>query len=161
MKTFTDAAGRTWTITLNLGTAMKVKAKLDIDLLQPEAGDPPLLTRLGTDELLLGEVFCALLEGQFEAHKVTADDVRAAFDGQTLLAAQKAFYEEMIDFFRSRGRNDRAKAVAKQMAMIEAAVTAVETRIDALDIEATINSALTPGLMSGASPAPSASTPGL
>lgn len=98
MKTFTDAAGRTWTITLNLGTAMKVKAKLDIDLLQPEAGDPPLLTRLGTDELLLGEVFCALLEGQFEAHKVTADDVRAAFDGQTLLAAQKAFYEEMIDF---------------------------------------------------------------
>ncbi len=136
------------------------KAKLDIDLLQPEAGDPPLLTRLGTDELLLGEVLCALLEGQFEAHKVTEDDVRAAFDGQTLLAAQKAFYEEMIDFFLSRGRNDRAKAVAKQMAMIEAAVTAVETRIDALDIEATISSALTPGLTSGASPGPSASTPG-
>jgi hypothetical protein len=156
MKTFTDAAGRTWTITLNLGTAMKVKAKLDVDLLQPEAGDPPLLTRLGTDELLLGEVLCALLEGQFEAHKVTADDVRAAFDGQTLLAAQKAFYEEMIDFFRSRGRNDRAKAVAKQMAMIEAAVTAVETRIDALDIDQAIR-----GAMSGASPAPSASTPGL
>lgn len=44
--------------------------------------------------------------------------------------------------------------------MIEAAVTAVETRIDALDIEATISSALTPGPMSGASPAPSASTLG-
>jgi len=147
MKMFTDAAGRTWTITLNLGTAMKVKAKLDIDLLQPEAGDPPLLTRLGTDELLLGEVLCALLEGQFEAHKVTADDVRAAFDGQTLLAAQKAFYEEMIDFFRSRGRNDRAKAVAKQMAMIDAAVTAIETRIDGIDIDQTIR-----GAMSGESP---------
>lgn len=160
MKTFTDAAGRTWTIALNLGTAMKVKAKLDIDLLQPEAGDPPLLTRLGTDELLLGEVFCALLEGQFETHKVTADDVRAAFDGQTLLAAQKAFYEEMIDFFRSRGRNDRAKAVAKQMAMIEAAVTAAETRIDALDIDQAIQSAMTRGAMFGASPGPSASTPG-
>src|SRR5690606_36334930 len=134
MKTFTDAAGRTWTLTLNLGTAMAVKAKLGIDLLQPEAprnGDPegpPLLTLFGTDEMLLGEVLCALLEKQFETHKVTEDDVRAAFDGQTLLAAQKAFYEEMIDFFRSRGRNDRAKAVAKQMAMIDAAVTAIETR---------------------------------
>ena len=159
MKTFTDAAGRTWTLTLTLGTAMKVKAKLDIDLLQPETGDPPLLTRLGTDEMLLGEVLCAMLEGQFETHKVTDDDVRAAFDGQTLLGAQKAFYEELIGFFRSRGRNDRAKAVAKQMAMIDAAVTAVETRIDALDIEATISSALTPGPMSGASPGPSASTP--
>ena len=151
MKTFTDAAGRTWTLGLTLGTAMKVKAKLDIDLLQPEAGDPPLLTRLGTDEMLLGEVLCAMLEGQFEAHKVTDDDVRSSFDGQTLLAAQKAFYEELIAFFRSRGRNDRAKAVAKQMALIEAAVAAVETRIDALDIDATIRGALTPGETSGAS----------
>ena len=30
MKTFTDAAGRTWTIALNLGTAMAIKDKLDI-----------------------------------------------------------------------------------------------------------------------------------
>ena len=154
MKTFTDAAGRTWTLALTLGTAMKVKAKLDIDLLQPEAGDPPLLTRLGTDEMLLGEVLCAMLEGQFETHKVTDDDVRAAFDGNTLLGAQKAFYEELIGFFQSRGRNDRAKAVAKQMAMIEAAVTAIETRIDGIDIDETIR-----GAMSGASPERSASTP--
>ena len=160
MKTFTDAAGRTWTLTLTLGTAMKVKAKLDIDLLQPEAGDPPLLTRLGTDEMLLGEVLCAMLEGQFEAHKVTDEDVRSSFDGQTLLAAQKAFYEELIAFFRSRGRNDRAKAVAKQMALIEAAVAAVETRIDALDIDATIRGAMTLGETSGASPEASASIPG-
>jgi hypothetical protein len=65
MKTFTDAAGRTWTLALNLGTAMAVKAKLGIDLLQPEAGDPdsggPLLTQLGTDEMLLGEMFSTLL----------------------------------------------------------------------------------------------------
>ena len=155
MKTFTDAAGRTWTITLNLGTAMAVKAKLGIDLLQPEAGDPPLLTRLGTDEMLLGEVLCALLAKQFETHKVTEDDVRAAFDGQTLLAAQKAFYEEMIDFFQSRGRSDRAKAVAKQMDLIDAAVTAIETRLDGIDIEQTIR-----GAMSGDLPGASESTRG-
>ena len=160
MKTFTDAAGRTWTLTLTLGTAMKVKAKLDIDLLQPEAGEPPLLTRLGTDELLLGEVLCALLEGQFEANKVTDEDVRAGFDGQTMLAAQKAFYEELIGFFRSRGRTDRAKAVAKQMALIEAAVTAAESRIDGIDIAETIRGAMASGATSGASPDRSESTPG-
>ncbi len=162
MKTFTDAAGRTWTLSLTLGTAMKVKAKLNLDLLQPEAGDPPLLTRLGTDEMLLGEVLCAMLEGQFESHKVTDEDVRSGFDGQTLLAAQKAFYEELIGFFQSRGRTDRAKAVAKQMAVIDAAVIAVETRIDAMDIQATIAQAMsqTPGARCGASPDPSASIPG-
>ena len=158
MKTFTDAAGRTWTLTLNLGTAMFVKAKLGVDLLQPESprvddpNGPPLLTLLGTDEMLLGEVLCAMLEKQFETHKVTEDDVRAAFDGQTLLAAQRAFYEELVDFFRSRGRNDRAKAVAKQMAMIDAAVTAIETRIDTISVDDTIR-----GVMSGASQEASAS----
>ena len=155
MKTFNDAAGRTWTLSLTLGTAMRVKSKLDIDLLQPEAGDPPLLTRLGTDEMLLGEVLCAMLDGQFEAHKVTDEDVRSSFDGQTLLAAQKTFYEELIGFFQSRGRNDRAKAVAKQKTLIEAAVAAVETRLDALDIDATIQRAI--GETSGASPGASAS----
>ena len=154
MKAFTDKASRNWTITLTLGTAMTVKQQLGVDLLQPEAGDPPLLTRLGTDEMLLGEVLCAMLQQQFDTQGVTADDVRNAFDGQTLLAAQKAFYEELIDFFQSRGRTDRAKAVAKQVKMIDAAVTAVGTRIDALDIDQTIA-----GAMSGESPEALASTP--
>lgn len=154
MKAFTDRAGRSWTVTLTLGTAMTVKEQLGVDLLQPEAGDPPLLTRLGTDEMLLGEVLCAMLQQQFETQGVTAEEVRNGFDGQTLLAAQKAFYEELIDFFQSRGRTDRAKAVAKQVKMIDAAVTAVGTRIDALDIDQTIA-----GAMSSESPEALASTP--
>ncbi len=158
MKTFTDAAGRTWTLALNLGTALAVKDRLGVDLLQPESGDPPLLTRLGTEELLLGEVLCALLEGQFEAHKVTADEVRAAFDGRTLLAAQQAFYEELIDFFRQRGRMDRARAISTQMKLIEAGVKAVETRIGAIDVEQSIEGALAmSGEKSGSSQAPSES----
>jgi len=154
MKTFTDAANRTWTIALNLGTAMAVKDALDVDLLQPEAGDPPLLTRLGTDEMLLGRVLCALLESQFETHKVTAEDVRAGFDGQTLLAAQKAFYEELVDFFQKRGRTDRAKAVQTQMWMIDAAVAAIETRFDGIDVDKVVD-----GAMSGESPEALASIP--
>ncbi len=158
MKTFTDAAGRTWTLALNLGTALGVNDRLGIDLLQPEAGDPPLLTRLGTEELLLGEVLCALLEGQFEAHKVGPEDVRAAFDGRTLLAAQQAFYEELIDFFRQRGRTDRARALSTQMQLIEAGVKAIETRIGAIDIAEAVEDALAiPGGKSGISPEPSGS----
>lgn len=154
MKTFNDAAGRTWTLALTLGTAMHVKNKLDIDLLQPEAGDPPLLTRLGTDEMLLGEVLCALLESQFEAHKVSEADVRNAFDGKTLLAAQKAFYDELTDFFQSRGRQDRAKAVAAQARLIEKATAAVETKIDTMDLDRLVD-----GALSGSWPEPSASIP--
>lgn len=161
MKTFTDAAGRTWTIALTLGTALSVKAKLGVDLLAIEAGEVPLLTRLGSDELLLGEVICALLEKQFEAYKVDAQQVQAAFDGQTLLGAQKAFYEELIDFFHSRGRADRAGAVAKQMALIEAVVAAMERKIETMDVDLMVQEAMgTPGQTSGGSPGASASIPG-
>ncbi len=162
MKTFNDATGRTWRISLTLGSAMTVKAKLGIDLLQPEAGDPPLLTRLGTDEMLLGEVLCAMLESQFETARATEEDVRASFDGATLLAAQKAFYDELVDFFRSRGRLDRSKAVAKQSALVEAAVRTVEARIDAIDVDEQIRladpGATSDGRTSGGWPEPSAST---
>jgi len=161
MTKFTDAKGREWHITLSLGMAMRIKDELDVDLLQPEAGDPPLLTRLGTEEILLGQVLCVFLSDQFELHGLTETDVKYGFDGATLLAAQQAFYEELGDFFRSRGRSDRAKAITKQVALITAAVKANETRIDGFDVSETIRDALSessPGTMSGESPAASAST---
>jgi len=153
MKTFKDKADRNWTIGINLAVAKRLRDTLNVDLLQPEIGDPPLLTRLGTDEILLGEVLCVLLADQFEAHKVSADDVMAAFDGQTLLAAQEAFYEDLVDFFRGRGRTDRAKAVARQAEMIAAMVIRVEKKIDQIDIDEVIDGI--DGKESGDSPAPS------
>lgn len=154
MRQFTDAKGGSWGLTLNLGTAMAVKDKLGVDLLQPESGDPPLITRLGTDEMLLGEVLCAMLDDQFEARGLTGKEVRALFDGKALLAAQTAFYDELVDFFQSRGRTDRAKAVAKQREMIDAAVRAVGDRIDGIDTQKTID-----GAMSGVLPVRSGSDP--
>ncbi len=133
MKTFIDTQGRTWSITITIGTAMKLRDRLGIDLLQPEVGDPPLLTRLGTDELLLGEIICVLLESQFEVHKVTAEDVYLAFDGEMLQNAQEAFYQELIHFFRQSGRTDRAQAVEKQRKMIAAGIKAVEARLNQID----------------------------
>ena len=57
-------------------------------------------------------------------------------------------------FFRSRGRTNRARAVEAQKALIDKAVTAIETRIDGIDLEAAIH-----GAMSGDSPDISDSIP--
>jgi hypothetical protein len=142
MQTFKDSNNRTWSITLTIGTAMKIKEKLAIDLLQPEIGDPPLITRLGTDELLLAEVLATLLEDQFAAHKFDAAQVYECFDGPTFARANEAFYLEMIDFFHQRGRDDRARAVSKQKAMIEAGVKAAITKIDEIDVDKVLQEAL-------------------
>ncbi len=142
MKTFKDNANHDWNISINIGSAMRVKDKLGIDLLQPESGDPPLLTRLGTDEMLLAQVIATLLESQFESQKVDEDRIYQCFDGPTFARAHQAFYEELIDFFQKRGRDDRAKAVEKQMRMIEAGVKAARTKIDGIDVDATICQAM-------------------
>ena len=153
MHSFKDCKGREWEISLTLGSAMAVRDAIGVDLLSPEQGDPPLLTRLGTDELLLGQVIAALLAKQIEASQYDAPDVLDAFDGETLGKAHTAFYEELRGLFQSRGRKDRATAVEKQMAMLDAAIEAVSARLDAVNVDAAVA-----GAMSGESPEPSAST---
>lgn len=166
MSTFKDAAGREWSIRLTVGSAMAVRDRLDVDLLQPEVGDPPLLTRLGTDELFLGEVLCVLLEDQFEKQGLSETDVKKSFDGKTLLDAQDAFYAELIDFFQNRGRTDRSTASARQHTMIQKATVAATERIEKIDLDKLIDKTLDDamsqtksGETSGTPQAPSESTP--
>jgi hypothetical protein len=142
MKTFTDADGREWKLRLTLGVIEDVRDTLDVDLLQPEDGDPPLLTRLGTDERLMAEVICCILADQFEANKVDAKSIKRAFDGTTLLAAQTAFYDELVLFFQNRGRPDRAAAAAKQKELIEVAVAKINEKINAVNPTELIDGAL-------------------
>ena len=157
MKTFTDSAGRTWTVSLTIDAAKRVKGLLDVNLLELEAGAPPLLTKLGTDMILLCDVIFALLKPQADAAGVSDEQFGAALGGEVILAAQTAFYEELVDFFRKLGRTDLAKAVDAQRRMIDLAVRRIETRIDRLDLEAAVESTL--GEPSTSSPPSSESTP--
>jgi hypothetical protein len=157
MKTFTDSAGRTWTLALTIDAAKRVKSLLDVNLLELEAGDPPLLTRLGTDVILLCDVIFALVKPQADAAGVSDQEFAAALGGDVVLAAQTAFYEELVDFFRKLGRGDLAKAVDAQRRMIDLAVARIETRLGKLDLEAAVETTL--GEPSTSSPPSSASTP--
>lgn len=142
MRKFTDEKGNLWSIRISIGSAMKLKESLGIDILQPEQGDPPLLTRLGTDAYLLAQTIACLLEDQFEQNDVSETNVYDLFGGETLIRAQTAFYEEMTDFFQKSGRVDRAKAVEKQGESINAAVQAAEAVIGGFDVNPVIENAI-------------------
>ncbi|MCC7409104.1 MAG: hypothetical protein IT442_13635 [Phycisphaeraceae bacterium] len=165
MKTFTDNASRSWTIQLTLDAVKRVKNLVGVNLLELEGGDPasggPLLTRLGTDVLLLCDVIYALIKPQADQRQgggVSDEQFAAALGGDAILAAQTAFYEELVDFFRGLHRGDLVKVVQMQRRMIDLAVQRIETRIDGLDLDATV--ATTLGGSSMSLPASSASTPG-
>ena len=135
MKTFTDSASRVWTISLTIDAAKRVKSLMSINLLEPEAGEPPLLTRLGTDEILLCDVLYCLIKPEADARGISDEEFGRALGGDAIFAAHNAFYEEMIDFFQRRGRTDRAKAVQTQQRMIQLAVARITSNLSLIDPE--------------------------
>jgi len=141
MRTFTDTTGKEWHLDVNIGTVERVRDELSIDLLRPEQGEPTLLDRLADDPLLLAQIICTMLDD------VTEADIKKAWKGATVAAARKAFFEELIDFFRQSGRTDRALAIEKHAQAFEIAVETVRQRIDKLEIQAMIR-----GAISGNSP---------
>jgi hypothetical protein len=138
VRSFTDNAGRTWTIAMNLGAVKRLKGLLGVDLLALADGEPPLLTRLGTDVILLCDVIFALVKPQADQAGVTDEQFGAALGGEAILAAQKAFYEELTDFFLKLGRSDLARALTTQQALIQAAVAETSKRLSIIDAEAEV-----------------------
>lgn len=136
MHNFTDNEGRTWSIELNFGSIKRVKAALDIDLLEPAAGEGvPVLTRLGTDTILLVDTIFVLIQRQAEAQGIADEEWAAGMGGEPILEAQRAFYEELKAFFRSRGRPEVARAAERQQEAIELAIREAQGRIDRMDLD--------------------------
>jgi len=135
MHNFEDNEGSRWTLSLTFGSARRVKALLDVDLLDPCAGELPLLTRLGTEIRLLCDVIFALIKPQADELGVTDEQWAAAMGGDAILSAHRAFYDELSDFFRSLGRLDVARAAAAQQKMIEMVVEGNTKRVEAIDTE--------------------------
>jgi uncharacterized protein (DUF1778 family) len=156
MKEFIDSTGRKWVLSITIDAVKRCRDLLNINLLEPEKGDPPLLTRIGTDEILFCDLLYCLCKPQLDQAQITDQQFGQALGGDAILSASKAFYEEMVDFFRKRGRSDRAKAVAKQQEVIDLAVRRIERTLDLLDLEAEIDKAL--GSVSTSSPGSSGST---
>ena len=141
MKTFTDTAGHTWTIQMTLNAVKRVKARLDVDLLALEVGDPPLLTRLALEVILLCDVIYVLIQPQADELKVSDEQFGAALGGEVIHAAQTAFYEELVDFFQGLGRNDLAKAVNAQRRVIDLTVERIGTKLDGINLEKVLTEA--------------------
>lgn len=140
MKTFKDNNGRQWQLELTFDSAKRVRDLLDVNLLAPEQGQPPLLTKLGTDEILLCDVIYVLVKPQADEAGISDVQFGQALGGDAICNAVNAFYDELMDFFRKRGRLDRAQAVATQKQMIDLAVSRTTETLQNLDLAREVES---------------------
>jgi len=92
MKTFTDNAGRTWTVAINVDAIKRVRDLLEVDLL--EVLDGKLIEKLYRDPVLLCDVVYTACKPEADARSVTDEDFGRAMAGDAIEHAAKALLEE-------------------------------------------------------------------
>ena len=116
MSSFTDTKGETWTISINLGAALRLKQELEIDLLS-ELKTPDqafkYVASLDDDRFKLGQIIYILAKPANP--RKTQDDLFEALDQETIEAAYMALMEAVIDFFPKSLREQMRKVLDKTM----------------------------------------------
>ncbi|MBU0639329.1 MAG: hypothetical protein KKB50_10730 [Planctomycetes bacterium] len=159
MKTFTDNAGRTWTVAINVDAIKRVRDLLEVDLL--EVLDGKLIEKLYRDPVLLCDVVYAACKPEADAKGVTDEDFGRAMAGDAIEHATKALLEDLVGFSPSpRDRANLQRILETTWNVMDKARDAIEAKLATVNADDLVAQALArSGNSSGAAPASSASRP--
>jgi len=158
--TFTDNAGRGWTVAITTDAVKRVRTLLDVDLLEIVEGK--LLQRLIQDPVLLCDVIYVVCKPEADARKVSDEDFGRAMAGDAIEAATKALLEAIANFFpNQRDRANLTRVIETTWKAMDRARDAIDAQLDAGELERIVEQALaSAGISSGAAPESSEPTPG-
>ena len=138
MRQFKDNANRDWTLAVNTSTIKRLRAVLEIDLMDVVEGD--LLKRLYADPVLLVDVIYVLCKPQADAAGITDEQFGEAMAGDAIDLATSALIDEIIAFFpSSRDRARATKVMQKFKTATERVQDALDVRIDSPAIDREID----------------------
>ena len=113
-----------------------------MDLGDPLAGDPPLLTRFDTDIVFKVDLLYVACMPELNARGLTDDDFAERLEGDALYAASEAFLEELAAFFQKLRRTHVVRAIEKQRQVVAKAVQMAEQTIASEQFDAKIEAEL-------------------
>ena len=105
MKSFTDNAGRIWTVAVNVAALKRVRAICNVDLNaiveMDEKNNPStkLLEQLSTDPVLLVDVLYAVCKNEADAQGITDEEFGMAMACDVIDHATAALLDEIVNFF--------------------------------------------------------------
>lgn len=162
MKQFKDNIERTWTLSLNIATAKRVKDVLDFDLLSDEIGD--MVGKLSTDPVLLCDVIFVLVMEEAEKRSVTDVNFGESMAGEAIEHATQALLEEIVEFFPPKKRHVLRIALDRmaeaEVLLLDRAEQAILGRTTESIVQEIIDKESEVGDLSLKLPEQSASTPG-
>ena len=143
MKTFTDNAGRTWTVTVNVDGIKRVRSLLNINLLDVLDNGCKLLADLHDDPVLLVDVLYCLCKPEADAQQISDELFGKSMSGDALLQAAGALLESLSDFFpQARQRAAMKELVTKTSQVVDRLLDHAETTLREFDPESVAQSAI-------------------
>mgnify|MGYP007071574195 CR=1 FL=1 len=134
MRRFTDTAGRTWELSVTVGTIKRVRDLVGVDLYRLVDDSFRGLSELMADPVRLVDVLYCLCQGQAEAAKVTDEQFGQGLAGDVLAQASESFVEALIDFFPdARSRQNLRAVLEKGKAVRDRLMDLAETRLAGFD----------------------------
>lgn len=129
MREFKDATGQQWSVVINGATIKRAQDLLRIDLGDPLAGDPPVLTRIDTDIVFMVDLIYVVCKPEADLREISDVQFAERLEGDALHAAHDAVLEELADFFQKLRRSHLAGAIEKQQEVVRRALELVDRTI--------------------------------
>lgn len=134
MASFRDASGRDWRVRISVETLRRVKSEhLQVDLLELAGG--PLLGRLASDPVLLGDLLATICEKEITDRGLSLSEFGELLAGDTIDAATEALLSAMVDFLPESRRRLLSTARDKMRTAETATIRRAQALIDSIDPE--------------------------
>ena len=149
MRTFKDNAGRSWSVSVNVDTARRIRTMAGVDLMgliesptgQESATGKPLIERLLRDPILLCDVLFVVCKDEADKQNISDADFGRALYGTAISAGRAALLEEIADFFPDEGPAIRRLA-GKLMSGYRLLIEKVDLKIQGFDENQLVEAAL-------------------
>jgi hypothetical protein len=158
MREFKDDEGRPWRLALTVGSALRVRDNVTIDVVDENTGERrqqpfDMVDAAGVTQTFqvlrsqyakIGEILYAMLTKQVEAKGLSKDDFFDGLRGDSLDAATKALEAELVDFFPPRLRSMIGLLAAKMDEVQSEMLDRAEAGLRAATIEKLADQSGTP-----------------
>ena len=142
MPQFTDAKGDVWRVAVTGGTVKRAAEILHVDIGEPLAGDPPLLTRFDTDIAFKVDLIYVVCLPEADKRGITDLEFAERMEGDALYEASEAFLEALTDFSRRLRREHIATAIEKQRAVVRRALDLASRTVASDEFDRTLDAEL-------------------
>lgn len=137
MKTFEDRKGTEHLIDINVATVKRVKATLDVDLLDV-VKKPETLERLIDDPIFL----CDLIYVVVDPKDITDEEFGERMAGDAIERATSALLEDLANFFPASKRGVLMKAISKLNEFQEQALKLAHQKLDSPELNESLRQML-------------------